>query len=118
MDEFIKSMKVIDKGTDTEYVLDFTRDSVRFAQINGFEPQNVTKFPQLYVKRLWYYAFRANHRSLSEDQTSKLFDKLFPKGIPTKYLKRLLELYEQASLSVIQIDDEDDEKNELVAVEL
>lgn len=120
--ETINPMVVTDRTTDTKYTLDFSRESVKFAEMQGFVVSNISKFPTTTVPKLWYLAFRKNHKSLSEDQTNKLFKKLFPDGIPFQYVTRLLELYNQAATSgVILMTDEDEDnegKNPDVAVEL
>jgi hypothetical protein len=118
-DEYVKPMVVIDDLTGERYTLDFTRESVMFAQNRGFKVGEVREFPTINIKKLWYYAFRANHKSLAENQTDKLFDKLFPDGMFPTHINRLVELYEQAAYDkLVLLEEDSDGKNPNVTVEL
>lgn len=104
------------KSPGDVYELDFSRESIRFAESRGFKIDEVTDFPVTRISELFYYAFRKNHRSVSREKTDKFMEVWG--GIPEKVLGRLLELYNQAALSnSIQID-EDAEKNGSVTVEM
>ncbi len=120
--EMINPMVVTDLTTDTKYTLDFSRESVKFANLQGFKVVDITDFPTTMIPKLWYLAFRKNHKRLSEDQTNKLFHKLFPDGIPIAYVNRLLALYNQAATTGLIMTEDEDEgtegKNPDVAVEL
>ena len=118
MDERIPPIRITDNDTGDSYELDFNRESVKFMANQGFVMDD--NFIDLIAKNgeeLWYYAFRANHRRLSRNQTDRLYDKMG--GLAPKVIKRLMELYNQAlmSNSIVQ-DDEDLDANPHVSVEL
>lgn len=118
MDERIPPIRITDNDTGESYELDFNRESVKFMANQGFVMDD--NFIDLIAKNgeeLWYYAFRANHRRMSRNQTDRLYDKMG--GLAPKVIKRLMELYNQAlmSNSIVQ-DDEDLDANPHVSVEL
>lgn len=117
METRIKPMIVRDNETGERYELDFTRESVQFAEGRGFEPDKVLDFPTTQIPALWFYAFRANHKKMAKNQTDALLSKIG--GVTDAMLERLILLYQQAITSNnIYQDDEDLAKNALVTVEL
>lgn len=98
------------------YELDFSRESIVFAENRGFKVEEVLVYPVTRISELFYYAFRKKHRSVSREKTDKFMEAWG--GIPESVLKRLIELYNQAAMANnIQVD-EDAEKNETATVEL
>lgn len=116
MEERVQPFKVTDTETGNTYELDFTRDSVRFAEQRGFKVTEVSDFPATKIPELWYYAFRAHHRKLARSQTDDILDKLG--GVTPTILERMILLYMQAMTSNAIQDDEDIAKNVRVKVEL
>ena len=118
MEERINPIRITDKDTGESDELDFNRESIRFMANNGFVvDDNFFDLIATKGEELWYYAFRANHRRLSRNQTDKLYEKMG--GLTPKVIKRLMELYQQALMSngIVQDDDELD-ANPHVTVEL
>ena len=115
--EIIKPMRITLADSGETYELDFSRDSVAFAEDRKFNTDEVAQYPVTKVPEFFYYAFRKNHRKLARSQTDAILTEIG--GLTPKMLQRLLLLYNQAAMSnaVIQ-DDEDLEKNSKVAVEL
>lgn len=116
MTDRINPIRITDNDTDTTYELDFSRDSIRFMEGNGFKVDEVGDFPVTNIPLLFYYAFRKNHRSMARNQTDKLLEKMG--GLTPKILERLVSLYNQAAMSNNVQDDEDLEKNPHMTVEL
>lgn len=121
MDEHIKAIRLTDNkgiiGQPSEvYELDFSRESIAFAEGRGFKIEEIPDFPVTRISELFYYSFRKNHRKVSRDKTDK-FMKAWG-GVPESVLKRLIDLYNQAALSNNIQTDEDAEKNEVGTVEL
>ena len=83
MDERIMPAVITDNKTGDKYELDFSRDSIRFAENRGFELENVAKFPVTGVADLFFYAFRMHHRNVSRDKTDKLMERWggIPEGL-------------------------------------
>ena len=115
MDERINPIRITDKDTGENYELDFNRESVRFMASQGFVmDENFVDLIATKGEELWFYAFRANHRRMSRNQTDKLYEKMG--GLSPKIIKRL---YQQALMSNNIVQDDDDlEANPHVAVEL
>lgn len=108
--------KGIIKNQEDVYELDFSRESIAFAEARGFKIEEVPVYPVTRISELFYYAFRKKHRNVSREKTDKFMEEWG--GIPEKVLKRLIELYTQAATANnIQVD-EDAEKNETATVEM
>lgn len=116
VNEKIKPITLTQKETGEQYILEFSRESVRFAEARGFNPDDVTRFPMTKIPELWFYAFRMHHKNVSRERTDKfLFDELG--GVPDGLLERLLALY-AAPFEVLSTENENGEtKNATMTVE-
>lgn len=112
----VMSIKITDNETHETYELDFSRDSIRFAEKNGFKLEEVPVFPVTKFPELFYYALRMHHKNLARTQTDALYRKLG--GYTEKFLERLIMLYNQAACSNNLIEEEEAEKNSLMTVEM
>lgn len=112
----LTDMKGIIGPAGNVYELDFSRESIVFAENRGFKVEEVAAYPVTRISELFYYSFRKNHRKVSREKTDKLMEAWG--GVTESVLKRLIDLYNQAALSNNIQTDEDSEKNEMVAVEL
>jgi hypothetical protein len=117
MEERVNPIRVTDEDTKETYTLDFNRESVVFMAQRNFTMDDLSDTIAVKGEELWYYAFRANHKKMSRNQTDKLYEKMG--GLAPKLIKRLIELYYQAlnSNKIVQ-DDDDLEANPHVTVEL
>jgi len=110
------------KPTGEEYKLQFSRATAVFAQQRGFNPNDFEAKMTIVVPDLFFYAMRKNHMSLSREKVDKLRETLFPKGLPSKVLSRLIELYETACTAQVidldSVDNEDYGKNADTEVEM
>lgn len=109
-----KPLTITTKAGDT-YTLDFSRESVRFAESRGFDISELTKYPQTNIPSLWFYAFRKNHKNVARSQTDALLEELG--GLTTAELERLVQLYNQPVESLI-ILEEGGRKNSTITVEM
>lgn len=104
--------------TDTEsgekFTLEFTADSVKYAQYKGFNIEDVEKTPMITIPLLFEYSFRANHKNISPLKIKRLWEDLG--GMPNGMLERLMELYYKPYNSLVNTD-EDERKNAKVTVE-
>jgi len=90
--ERIKPIVIRDNESNTEYTLEFNRESVRFAEARGFDIRDLDRFPMTKLPELFFYAFRMHHKNISRDKTDKiLFDDLG--GMPDGMAERLGALY-------------------------
>lgn len=111
----VNPIRITDPNSGETYVLEFSRESVKFAEDRKFIISELTDYPQTNIPALWYYAFRKNHRHMARNQTDKLLDELG--GLTKEELARLVELYNQPTESLI-ILDEGGRKNPRLTVEL
>ena len=116
VNEKVKPIVVTHKETGEQYTLEFSRESVRFAEMRGFNPDDVSRFPMLKIPELWFYAFRMHHKNVSRERTDRfLFEEIG--GIPDGLLERLLALY-AAPFEVLSTENENGEtKNATMTVE-
>lgn len=115
MKKTVNPIILTDTETNDKFTLEFTRDSVKFAQFKGFNVDDIETKPMIAIPDLFYYAFRANHKNISREKVDKLFEGLG--GMPSGMLERLMELYYLPYNTLISGDDEEERKNAKVTVE-
>lgn len=113
MENDVKPIIVHDDETGMAFTLEFTRESVRFAEARGFKISEVADYPMTKIPELWFYAFRAHHKNIARARTDALLKGLG--GIPDGLLERLGELY-AAPFSALT--DGQTEENPHVTVEM
>lgn len=114
--ERINPMVIRDSETGEAFELDFTRETVRWAESRGFDVSQVASFPVTRIPELFFYAFRKNHKNVARSQTDEMLTEKLG-GLKPEHLERLIQLYTQPYDAVIA-SDEGDEKNSKMAVEL
>lgn len=88
----VKPIILTDTDTGMKYTLEFSRESVKFAEDRGFDTSDLAKFPMTKISEFFFYAFRMHHRNMSKQQTDAiLYEQLG--GLPDGMLDRLSELY-------------------------
>lgn len=114
VNENVKPIILHDTEMGIDYTLEFNRESVRFAEMRGFDLDDVAKYPMTKLPELFFYAFRCHHRNISREKTDRiLFEDLG--GIPDGMLERLAQLYMKPFECLATKDDE--VKNAKVTVE-
>lgn len=116
IEDRVNPIRITIQGSGETYELDFNRESVRFAEMHGFELDNVTRFPTSKIPEFFYFALRKNHKKLSRTQADNIFEEIG--GVTGKVLSRMIALYNQAALTHVIAADEDYEKNARVTVEM
>ena len=98
------------------YVLEFNRDSVKFAEARGFKVQTLEDGVSLSgIEELFFYSFRMHHPNMTKANSDKiLYEELG--GMRPEMLERLVELY-IAPFNTL-ITTEDSAKNSKMTVEL
>lgn len=116
----VEPIKIKDHKTGAVYTLDFTRETVKFAETHGFDWDDIGKLPATMVELIWYTAFRRYDKRISMEKTTAILESLG--GLKPSWAVRLRELYEQAIASLISTDDEEQDeeqaKNAEMTVEL
>ncbi len=87
----VKPMIITDNETGERYTLEFDKDSVRFAERNGFDIDDLGKYPMTKLEELFWYAFRKHHMRVDRLKANKL---LYGIGkLPDNFAERLVALY-------------------------
>lgn len=82
---------IILKSKDTEYTLEFNKESVKFAEQRGFKIDEAMDFPMTKIPELFFYAFRMHHKNVARNQTDKILEEMG--GLPEGFIVKLVELY-------------------------
>lgn len=98
------------------YLLEFNRDSVKYAEARGFKVQALEEGVSLSgIEELFFYAFRMHHPEVSKANSDKiLYEELG--GLHEGMLERLVELY-LAPFNTL-MSSEESAKNSKMTVEL
>ena len=110
----VNALKITDEN-GIAYELDFSRESVKFAESRGFNISELLTYPQTNIPAFWFYAFRKNHKEIARKRTDELLDLLG--GLKPEEIERLVDLYNQPTETLIIIDGEA-RKNSKITVEL
>lgn len=106
---------ITNNETNDEYTLEFSRESVTFAENHGFTMDDFDEKLMTRVPQLFYYAFRMHHPRMTQAMTDKiLFEDLG--GISKEVSGRLVELYSAPYETLI--NTEGTPKNSKVTVRL
>ena len=95
VNEIVKPIKLTDTDTKEEYVLEFDKESVYFAEGRGFNIDRVSETPMTGIHDLFFYAFRKHHRSVSRQKADKILDDDLGGigNLPEGFIERLYMLY-------------------------
>lgn len=116
-EERVKPIIITDNKAGEKYELDFNRETLYVMDRDEFKIDEVTDYPSTMIPKLFYYAFRKNHRKMTKAQTDRILNDVLH-GVTPKMLERLFVLYNQTATSNNLQDDEDLEKNSDVTVEM
>lgn len=112
----VKPIEIKNTETNNVYVLEFNRDTVKFAEDRGFDIQGFSegKAPMTGTADLFYYAFRMHHPKMSKAETDRmLFEEMG--GVPDGMVKRLIELYAEP-FKVLTSEEGEERKNSKLTV--
>lgn len=113
MAENVKPIILHDNDNDRDYTLEFSRDTIKFAEGRGFKLQDVDDFPMTKIPEFFWYAFRMHHPSVSLNQAEKLLERMG--GLNEALARRLGELW---AVPFSTLNPNGDEKNLTVTVDL
>lgn len=110
--EKVKPIILKDNEKNTEYTLEFSRDTVRFAEARGFIPDEIDKYPMTKIYEFFWLAFRMHHPNMAKANTDRIIDDWGGiQNIPDGLLERLGQLY-AAPFGTLTEDETDEEKEE------
>lgn len=117
VNEKIKPLVLTDNDTGDKYTLEFSRESVKFAEARGFDLGDVSKYPMTKIPELFFYAFRMHHKNIARERTDRmLFEDLG--GLPSAALERLVMLYTAPFEALTDASENGEEKNSRMTVEM
>lgn len=92
-----------------KYTLAFSRRTVQTLARNGFSPDMVTDPAKasIGVPMLFKGAFMVHHRSIKDDLTDKIWEKIPNKS---EFIGKLVEMFVEPINVMLEDPDEDDEK--------
>lgn len=115
--ERVNPIRVTDVETGREYILDFTRETVKIAEGRGFSWDELGDKIATLLPVIWHTAFLRYEPRISVIKTDKILEDMG--GIQPKQIQRLRQLYDQAMSSLVAEDTEDgNTKNAKVTVTL
>lgn len=92
--EIVKPLILRDTETGEKYTLEFSRETVRWAERRGFKYADVSDYPMTGVYDIFWYAFRMHHPGIDRRKTDKIIDDWGGiENIPDGVLERIGELY-------------------------
>lgn len=113
----VKPIIIRNTEDNTEYTLEFSKESVKFAESRGFRVEDIDAYPMTKVPEFFFYAFRMHHPKIARDKTDKiLFEELG--GIPNGMIERLAELYMQPFECLGVLGEGEERKNSKLIVEM
>ena len=116
VNEKVNPLVITINETKEKFVLEFSRESVKFAEQRGFDINDVGKYPMTKIPELFYYAFRMHHKNISRERADRiLYDEL--NGMPDGMLERLGLLYSEPFEALSAIKEDGEAKNSRVTVE-
>lgn len=90
--------------TGEEYTLEFNRESVRYAERNGFKIDELSDLPMNGMIDLFFYSFRMHHPRVDRTKAERiLFDILG--GMPEGWAERLGALYAVPFNTLVSTED-------------
>lgn len=111
-----KIKPIVLRSGSEEYTLEFNRESVQYAERQGFQIEDIANGKYISgMADLFYYAFRMHHKGILRAKTDTiLFEELH--GMSDAMIERLGDLYAVPYLSLVP--DEDESKNSKWSVEM
>ena len=112
--EKVKPVILHDTDKNHDYTLEFSRESIKFAEGRGFKIQDVDDYQMSKVPEFFWYAFRMHHPSVSLAQAEDILYRMG--GMSEALGQRLGELW-AAPYKALSAES-GEEKNVTVTVEL
>lgn len=114
----VNPIKITDKETNHVYILDFDRESIKFAESQGFDWHLMRSQTITMTELLWYCAFRRYDKKISREKAVSMLYALG--GMREAWMDRLTDLWLQGMESLVADESvsEDDAKNAKMTVTL
>ena len=79
-----------DENGEDKYRLEFSRESIRYAEENGFDITKAMSKLVTTAEDLFFYAFRMHHKGITRETTNQILTEV---GIGEALMNRLVALY-------------------------
>lgn len=100
----VKPIVLKDNENGDEFILEFNRESIRYAESKGFSANNLGNAPISALEDLFFYSFRMHNRLVNKEKAMRiLYEDLG--GLTSSVIDRLAELYAVPVNSLIIEDD-------------
>ncbi len=99
--------QLVFKYDGKDYMLEFTRRTVKEMESRGFKISEITDKPMTYLPALFAGAFLAHHKSTKQEEINAIYSKLTEK---TELINKLAEMYNDAIMTLME-EPEDDKGN-------
>lgn len=108
--------KVKLKINDKDYILEMTRDSIKWLEMYGFSIEEFERKPLTHYDLLWNSLFVANHSDVNPNLAIKLMETYQKSGKnPSKVIKFAIEEYQAFISALTDINStENDEELEII----
>ena len=100
--------KIVIEHEDIKYTLEFTRNSIRTMEAQGFRIDELSARPMTLLPQLFKGAFLANHRFLNQRVIDEIFDKTTHKD---ELFEALGEMYGDVLAAMMGTDEEANQGN-------
>ena len=87
----VKPIVITDTESGEKYTLEFDKESIKFAERNGFNIDDLARYPVTKIEELFWYAFRKNHKRVDLLKARKLLEGIG--ALPDDFIERLVNLY-------------------------
>lgn len=114
----VEPIRISDKNGNLQYVLEFDRATVKFAESRGLKPQRIgDDMGMTEIEELFFCAFRKHHMKVSKAETDEILYKKIG-GMSVDMLVRLCQLFNAPYETLIVNDGESEaSKNATMTVE-
>lgn len=92
---------------DRHYCLEYTPATIKIMEASGFSMSDFTEKPQTRIEQLWFGAFLAHERNVSDTVKKALYDEMKSK----KLLTTLVTMYNNVLSNLLpDVDDADEDE--------
>lgn len=91
----------------TDYVLEYTRKTIRDMEARGFVINEIDTKPMTRIPQLWAGAFLCHHKREKEERINEIFNLMADRD---ELVKKLVEMYYSAMSTLIEEEEVDESK--------
>lgn len=99
----------------TEYILEFNRESVSYAEVHGFSREDAANRLMTMLPELFYYSFRMHHPNIDRDETDRILFKDL-EGLTPNQIERLVTLYNAPYETLVKEEGEKPKNSKMTVV--